>query len=59
MNQPTIKLSLAELSDLVTAALSSLGLTADEREIVSNVLIWAELRGNSQGLGKIVARAVA
>jgi len=59
MTKATIQLSLAELTDLVTAALSSLGLNANERKIVSDVLIWAELRGNSQGLGKIVARAVA
>lgn len=58
MTQATIQLSLAELADLVTAALTSLGLNAKERETVSEVLIWAELRGNSQGLGKIVARAV-
>lgn len=59
MTQPTIQVSLAELTDLVTGALSSLGLNANERKIVSDVLIWAELRGNSQGLGKIVAHAVA
>lgn len=59
MSHATVHLSLPELTDLVTAALASLGLNANEREIVSNVLIWAELRGNSQGLGKIIARAVA
>lgn len=59
MSQPTIQLTLAELTDLVNNALASLGLNANERRIVSDVLIWAELRGNSQGLGKIVARAIA
>lgn len=59
MSQSTINVSLAELTDLVSAALSALGLNANERKIVGDVLLWAELRGNSQGLGKIVARAVA
>ncbi len=59
VTRPTIKLSFAELANLVTAALMSLGLNSKERKIVGDVLIWAELRGNSQGLGKIVARAVA
>ncbi len=58
MTEAGVQLSLAELGDLVADALSSLGLNENERDIVSDVLIWAELRGNSQGLGKIVARAV-
>lgn len=58
MTQADVQLSLAELEDLVGAALASFGLNDSELEIVSDVLIWAELRGNSQGLGKIVARAV-
>lgn len=59
MTQGVVHLSLAGLTDLVAAALASLGLNEGERKIVGDVLIWAELRGNSQGLGKIVARAVA
>ncbi len=56
---PTVELSLAELTDLVAAALTALGLSENERHIVTKVLLWAELRGNSQGLGKIPARAVS
>lgn len=59
MTPETIELSLPELMKLVTTALTSLGLSTSERQIVANVLLWAELRGNSQGLGKIPARAVA
>lgn len=59
MTQQTIELSLQELTELVTAALTALGLTENERRIVTRVLLWAELRGNSQGLGKIPARAIA
>ncbi len=55
----TVELSLLELTELVTAALTALGLSEDEQHIVAKVLLWAELRGNSQGLGKIPARAVA
>lgn len=50
---------LSDLADLVAAALESLGLSVTEQQIVSRVLLWAELRGNSQGLEKIVAKAVA
>lgn len=59
MTSQTVELPLSELGELVTAALTALGLTADERQIVADVLLWAELRGNSQGLSKIPARAVA
>jgi LDH2 family malate/lactate/ureidoglycolate dehydrogenase len=59
MTQQTIEFSLQELTELVTAALTALGLTDDDRRVVTRVLLWAELRGNSQGLGKIPARAVA
>ncbi|MDH3512704.1 MAG: Ldh family oxidoreductase [Gammaproteobacteria bacterium] len=59
MTSQTVELPLSELRELVTAALTALGLTANERQIVADVLLWAELRGNSQGLSKIPARAVA
>lgn len=55
----TVELSLAELTELVAAALTALGLSENEQQVVTKVLLWAELRGNSQGLGKIPARAVA
>ncbi|MDA0706143.1 MAG: Ldh family oxidoreductase [Proteobacteria bacterium] len=53
-----IELTLKELDDLVINALTSFGLTHNDMRIVADVLLWAELRGNSQGLGKILARAV-
>jgi L-2-hydroxycarboxylate dehydrogenase (NAD+) len=58
MSKSTIALTIGELDDLVAAALISLGLTREERRIVADVLLWAELRGNSQGLAKIPARAI-
>jgi L-2-hydroxycarboxylate dehydrogenase (NAD+) len=54
----TVELSLAELGELVTAALVALGLSENEQRTVTKVLLWAQLRGNSQGLEKIPARAV-
>ena len=54
-----IELTLKELDDLIISALTSFGLTHEEMRIVADVLVWAELRGNSQGLGKIPAKAVA
>ncbi|MBT6208469.1 MAG: Ldh family oxidoreductase, partial [Woeseia sp.] len=59
MTHKTVELSLSELEALVAAALTALGLAPEEQRIVAQVLLWAELRGNSQGLGKIPARAVA
>ncbi len=58
MTSQTVVLPLSEVRELVEAALTALGLGSKERPIVADVLLWAELRGNSQGLSKIPARAV-
>lgn len=46
------------MSSLVDAALGKLGLDDAERTAVSDVLMYAELRGKSQGLIKIIERTV-
>jgi len=50
--------SIAELSDLVDSSLAALGLIENDRRIVSEILLYAELRGNSQGLIKIIERTI-
>lgn len=50
--------SIAELTDLVESSLAALGLTQSDRRIVSEILLYAELRGNSQGLIKIIERTI-
>ena len=52
------EISIDQLSATVESALSALGLDSDERQAVANVLFYAELRGRSQGLIKIVERTV-
>jgi len=50
--------SISELTGLVDRSLAALGLTENDRRIVSEVLLYAQLRGNSQGLIKIVERTI-
>ncbi len=53
------EIGIDELSDLVTKALAALGLEGRDLEQVREVLFYAQLRDNSQGLQKILERAVA
>ncbi|MEM7426283.1 MAG: Ldh family oxidoreductase, partial [Pseudomonadota bacterium] len=55
----TVELSLAELEDLTWRALLGTGLTEADAEIVRDVLLYAELRDNSQSLVKIVEGVVS
>lgn len=49
---------LEKLNHVVDNALNNLGLSKPERDIVRQVLMYAELRGSSQGLIKIKERTV-
>jgi len=51
-------ISIDELKKLVQRALTTLGLDAADSHVVGEVLLYAELRGSSQGLIKIVERTV-
>jgi LDH2 family malate/lactate/ureidoglycolate dehydrogenase len=53
-----IQLPLDELEDLVHRALLNLGLEKSEATIVTDVLMYAEKRGSSQGLIKLRERTV-
>lgn len=52
------EIPIEQLSEIVDSALTALGLDKDERQAVADVLFYAELRGRSQGLIKIVERTV-
>ncbi|MEM7396518.1 MAG: Ldh family oxidoreductase, partial [Verrucomicrobiota bacterium] len=52
------RFSLVGLSQLAKRALSKLGLEGDQLDQVHDVLLYAELRGRSQGLQKIIERTV-
>ena len=49
-HRPTVDLTFSELEELTWRALLGLGLTEADAEIVRDVLLYAELRDNSQGL---------
>ena len=49
---------LEHLNNVVDKALENLGLVTEERDIVRQVLMYAELRGSSQGLIKIREQTV-
>ena len=51
-------ISYEDLKHLTDAALEALGLSGTDREIVRDVLLYAELSGNNQGLIKIPQKAV-
>jgi len=59
MPKPTVTLSLDELSRLTFDALSKIGVNEDDARIVHDVLTYAQLRDNSQGLVKVIERTVA
>ena len=51
-------ISFLDLKQLTDEALGAIGLSGTDREIVRDVLLFAELRGNNQGLVKIPQKAV-
>jgi len=54
----TVTVALPDLNNTVRHALENLGLTGIERETVQQVLMYAQMRGSSQGLIKIKERTV-
>jgi len=52
------QISIEDLTDLGLRCLSAMGLDDNERRIVNDVLMYAQLRGNSQGYIKIVEKSV-
>ena len=54
----TVTVALPDLNTIVRHALESLGLTGSERETVQQVLMYAQMRGSTQGLVKIKERTV-
>ncbi len=58
MTNEFVEVSVERLEEMTHACLETLGLDEEERSIVAEVLLYAELRGNSQGLIKIVERTI-
>lgn len=59
MAESVTRVTLEELTSLTKRALGVLGLEGEQLDQVHDVLLYAELRGRSQGLQKIIERAVA
>ncbi|MCP5083693.1 MAG: Ldh family oxidoreductase [Alphaproteobacteria bacterium] len=57
--RPTVSIGLEELETLALSALKATGLSDEHANIVKDVLLYAELRDNSQGLVKIVEGVVS
>ena len=55
----TTVIALSDLNNIVQSALENLGLTGSEREVVQQVLMYAEMRGSTQGLVKIKERTLS
>jgi hypothetical protein len=54
----TFEIPVDRLIELTEKSLRGIGVPEDDIEIVRDVLLYAELRGNNQGLVKIPARGV-
>ncbi len=57
-NTKTIKVRVDQLTELVDQSLKAIGISDSEVDAIRDVLMYAELRGNNQGLVKIPVNAV-
>jgi LDH2 family malate/lactate/ureidoglycolate dehydrogenase len=53
-----VKVKVAELRDKVLAGVAKLGYKDEDAKIISEVLLYAQLRGNNQGITKIATGGV-
>lgn len=53
-----MKISIDELSSTVLEVLSNYGYSEDERQTIKNILLFAQLRGNNQGVVKLVGKGI-
>ncbi len=53
-----MKIQLTELQDLVNKALANQGYTPEESATMSEVLLYAQLRGNNQGVVKLIGPGI-
>lgn len=53
-----MKISIRELEELTTRAVRNYGYREDEIRIISEVLLYAQLRGNNQGVVKLIGKGI-
>jgi L-2-hydroxycarboxylate dehydrogenase (NAD+) len=53
-----MKISISELEDLTVRAVRSYGYGEEEVRVISDVLLYAQLRGNNQGVVKLIGKGI-
>ena len=53
-----MKIKIKVLKDLVNQALTKQGYASKEIEIISEILLYAQLRGNNQGIVKLIGKGI-
>jgi L-2-hydroxycarboxylate dehydrogenase (NAD+) len=53
-----MKISIAELRDLTTKAIASFGYNEEETKAIREILLYAQLRGNNQGVVKLIGKGI-
>ena len=53
-----MKINLAELNGLILKALKKYGYTDEEAEVLQSVLMYAQMRGNNQGIVKLIGKGI-
>jgi LDH2 family malate/lactate/ureidoglycolate dehydrogenase len=53
-----MKISIAELRDLTTKAIVSFGYNEEETAAIREILLYAQLRGNNQGVVKLIGKGI-
>jgi LDH2 family malate/lactate/ureidoglycolate dehydrogenase len=53
-----MKISISELENLTARAVRSYGYTDEEVRVISDVLLYAQLRGNNQGVVKLIGKGI-
>src|SRR6266568_2946735 len=53
-----MKVQVSDLKEKVLAGVSKLGYKGDDAQIIADVLLYAQMRGNNQGITKIATGGV-
>jgi LDH2 family malate/lactate/ureidoglycolate dehydrogenase len=53
-----MKIKLTQLTDKVLAGVQRLGYNGEDAKIISDTLLYAQLRGNNQGIAKLATGGV-
>lgn len=53
-----MKISISELENLTAGAVRSYGYSDEEVQVISDVLLYAQLRGNNQGVVKLIGKGI-